>query len=179
MYTQQNLYELMCLYVHEIVIQYVQANIFSNVDLSVACAGRTFQTYWGKVYRAGLYNNGIFWSLELKELCFKGYIVWHIYTYKMKKKKKVSPQKKMVAYIILSINRCIMAMNSTVSHYVVYIKCSFFAPDCPLLTMRIDKVKWITAHNCMWQAEVAFIHAYRVSWKGTFLGLDIVSQNVP
>ena len=43
----------------------------------------------------------------------------------------------------------------------------------PLVTMRIDKAKWTTAPNCgkpKW-------HSFKpsLSWKGTILGLDIVS----
>ena len=26
-------------------------------------------------------------------------------------------------------------------------------------TMGIEKVKWISAHSCMWQAKMTFIHA--------------------
>ena len=47
----------------------------------------------------------------------------------------------------------------------------------PLLTMRIDKVKWITAHNCGKPKWHSFTPS--LSWKGKILGLDIVSQNVP
>ena len=41
--------------------------------------------------------------------------------------------------------------------------------------MHIDEVNWIAAHN-YGSAEMTFIHAYSLSWKGEILGLDIVSQ---
>ena len=43
--------------------------------------------------------------------------------------------------------------------------------------MRIDKVEWITAHNCGKPKWHAFTPS--LSWKGKSLGLYIVSQNVP
>ena len=43
--------------------------------------------------------------------------------------------------------------------------------------MRIDKVKWITAHNYGQPKWHSFTPS--LSWKRKILGLDIVSQNVP
>ena len=43
--------------------------------------------------------------------------------------------------------------------------------------MCIEKVKWITALSCGKQKWNSFTSSLR--WKGTILGLDIVSQNVP
>ena len=44
-------------------------------------------------------------------------------------------------------------------------------------TMRIDNVKWITAHSCGKQKWQLF--ASSLGWKGKMLELDIASQNVP
>ena len=45
------------------------------------------------------------------------------------------------------------------------------------LTLRIYKVKWITANNCGKPKWHSFTPS--LSWKREILGLDIVSQNVP
>ena len=42
--------------------------------------------------------------------------------------------------------------------------------------MRIDKVEWITAHNCG-KPNMEFTSC--LSWKVKIWGLDIASQNVP
>ena len=47
----------------------------------------------------------------------------------------------------------------------------------PLLTMHVNKVKWINAHNCGKPKWHSFTPT--LSWKEKFWGLDIVSQNVP
>ena len=47
----------------------------------------------------------------------------------------------------------------------------------PLVTTCIDKVKWITAHNCGKPKWHSFTP--KLSWKGKIWGLDIVSQNAP
>ena len=48
-------------------------------------------------------------------------------------------------------------------------------------TMRIDKVKWITARSCGKQEWHSFasINTYSIGWKGKILELDIASQNMP
>ena len=43
--------------------------------------------------------------------------------------------------------------------------------------MRIDKVKWITAHNYGKPKWHSFKPSF--SWKGEFFYLSIVSQNLP
>ena len=43
--------------------------------------------------------------------------------------------------------------------------------------MRIDKVEWITAHNCG-KPKMEFIHVL-FKLTGKIWGLDIASQNVP
>ena len=59
--------------------------------------------------------------------------------------------------------------------------CFLYTSD-PLVTMRIDKIKWITAHNCGNSKEHSF--KPRFSWKGEFWTLsniyfvDIVSLKI-
>ena len=54
---------------------------------------------------------------------------------------------------------------------------SFITLETRLWTMRIDKVKWITARSC--GKPKCHSYASTLGWKGKIFELDIVSQNLP